>query len=238
MQLLLHAIATAACPAVLAAACPAVLAAALLACSKWQQHWELAPNCAARYLNFRPTTEEPASGRGERRKTIRDVLPVRPRASATFPCAGGSGLMSRATHCLEGHWVRIAVMAHPHRRMAVVCHLSLAQHGTSCSAVTRASSAGLREVECLAPSHFFHEPSSEDVSQAPAGSEILFRNGNLTLALAGWCRRLWAGSGCEGSGRGPGLVWMGCVVFAAVLLWGGRLLSAGHHSSNAISLCW
>ena len=141
MQLLLHAIATAACPAVLAAACPAVLAAALLACSKWQQHWELAQNCAARYLNFRPTTEEPASGRGERRKTIRDVLPVRPRASATFPCAGGSGLMSRATHCLEGHWVRIAVMAHPHRRMAVVCHLSLAQHGTSCSAVTR--------VECL-----------------------------------------------------------------------------------------
>jgi hypothetical protein len=31
---------------------------------------------------------------------------------------------------------------------------------------------------------------------------------------------------------GPGLVWMGCVVFAAVLLWGGRLLEAGHQSSN------
>jgi hypothetical protein len=33
---------SAACPAVLAAACPAVLAAALLACTKRQQHWELA----------------------------------------------------------------------------------------------------------------------------------------------------------------------------------------------------
>jgi hypothetical protein len=45
--LLLHATAAArcsaaACPAVLAAACPAVLAAALLACTKRQQHWELA----------------------------------------------------------------------------------------------------------------------------------------------------------------------------------------------------
>ena len=32
--------------------------------------------------------------------------------------------------------------------------------------------------------------------------------------------------------EGPGLVWMGCVVFAVVLLWGGRLLEAGHQSSR------
>jgi hypothetical protein len=37
---------------------------------------------------------------------------------------------------------------------------------------------------------------------------------------------------------GPGLVWMGCVVFAAALLWGGRLLAAGHQSSNTVSCCW
>ncbi len=30
-------------------------------------------NCAAHYLNFRPTPEEPASGRGERRKTLREA---------------------------------------------------------------------------------------------------------------------------------------------------------------------
>jgi hypothetical protein len=37
---------------------------------------------------------------------------------------------------------------------------------------------------------------------------------------------------------GPGLVWMGCVVFAAVLLWGGRLLPVGHQSSSTVSRCW
>jgi hypothetical protein len=37
---------------------------------------------------------------------------------------------------------------------------------------------------------------------------------------------------------GPGLVWMGCVVFAVELLWGGRLLAAGHQSSSAVSHCW
>ena len=69
--LLLHATAAArrsaaACPAVLAAACPAVLAADLLACSKRQQHWELAPNCAARYLNFRPKPEDRSGAPRER----------------------------------------------------------------------------------------------------------------------------------------------------------------------------
>jgi hypothetical protein len=40
--------------------------------------------------------------------------------------------------------------------------------------------------------------------------KILFHNGNLTSALAGWWRRLWAGSGCGGSGRAPG--WCGWAV--------------------------
>jgi hypothetical protein len=162
MPLLLHA-APAACPAVLAAACPAVLAAALLACSKQQQHWELAPNCAALYLNFRPTPEEPTSGRGERRKTFREASSVQSHDSATFPCVGDSGFMPRASHCLEGHWVRMrsgeAVMAHPLRRMSVGCHRPRTQRGTSCCAVTGTSSAALRGGECLAPSHFFHETS-------------------------------------------------------------------------------
>jgi len=39
---------------------------------------------------------------------------------------------------------------------------------------------------------------------------ILFRNGNLTSALAGRWRRLWARSGCGGSGRAPG--WCGWAV--------------------------
>ncbi len=49
-------------------------------------------------------------------------------------------------------------------------------------------------------------------SAQPPKSEwkILFRNGNLTSALAVWCRQLWAGSGCGGSGRAPG--WCGWAV--------------------------
>jgi hypothetical protein len=38
------------------------------------------------------------------------------------------------------------------------------------------------------------------------------------------------------------LAWMGCGhshdVFAVALLWGGRLLAAGHQSSNAVRRCW
>jgi hypothetical protein len=44
--------------------------------------------------------------------------------------------MPRASHYLEGHWVRMwpgaVVMAHPRRRMVVVCHRPRAQRGTSC----------------------------------------------------------------------------------------------------------
>ena len=56
--------------------------------------------------------------------------------------------MPRAALCLEGHWVKMrpgaAIMAHPRRRMAVGCHRPRAQRGTSCCAVTGASSAALR----------------------------------------------------------------------------------------------
>jgi hypothetical protein len=38
--------------------------------------------------------------------------------------------------------------------------------------------------------------------------------------------------GVWGVWAGPGLVWMGWGVFAAALLWGGRLLAAGHQSSS------
>jgi hypothetical protein len=40
--------------------------------------------------------------------------------------------------------------------------------------------------------------------------------------------------GVWGAWAGPGLVWMGCGVFAAALLWGDRLLAACHQSSNAL----
>ena len=56
--------------------------------------------------------------------------------------------MPRAALCLEGHWVKMrpgaAILAHPRRRMAVGCHRPRAQRGTSCCAVTGASSAALR----------------------------------------------------------------------------------------------
>ena len=38
----------------------------------------------------------------------------------------------------------------------------------------------------------------------------VFRNGNFTLALAGWCWQLWARSGCGGPGWAPG--WCGWAV--------------------------
>jgi hypothetical protein len=53
----------------------------------------------------------------------------------------------------------------------------------------------------------------------------------VVAATVGWV-------GVWGFWAGPGLVWMGFGVFAAVLLWGGRLLAAGHQSSSVVSLCW
>jgi hypothetical protein len=55
--------------------------------------------------------------------------------------------------------------------------------------------------------------------------------GWVVAAAVGWV-------GVWGFWAGPGLVWMGCGVFAAALLWGGRLLAAGHQSSSAVSRCW
>jgi hypothetical protein len=54
--------------------------------------------------------------------------------------------------------------------------------------------------------------------------------GWVVAAAVVWVR-VW------GFWAGPGLVWMGCVVFATALLWGGRLLAAGHQSSSAVSRC-
>jgi hypothetical protein len=53
----------------------------------------------------------------------------------------------------------------------------------------------------------------------------------MVSAAVGWVR-VW------GVWSGPGLVWMGCVVFAVVMLWEGSLLVAGHQSSNAVCHCW
>ena len=70
--------------------------------------------------------------------------------------------MPRAALCLEGHWVKMrpgaAVMAHPRRWMAVGCHRPRAQRGTSCCAVTGASSAVLREANVSPPGIFPRNP--------------------------------------------------------------------------------
>jgi hypothetical protein len=58
----------------------------------------------------------------------------------------------------------------------------------------------------------------------------LFRNGSLILVMMivlllffGWVVAAVGSVGVWGVWVGPGLVWMGCGVFAAALLWGGRL---------------
>ena len=48
----------------------------------------------------------------------------------------------------------------------------------------------------------------------------------VVVSAVGWV-------GVWGFWAGPGLVWMGCVVFAMALLWG-----AGHQSSNTVCCCW
>jgi hypothetical protein len=59
------------------------------------------------------------------------------------------------------------------------------------------------------------------------------------LLMFGWVVASAVGSvGVWGVWVGPGLVWMGCGVFAVALLWGGRLLAADHQSSNAVRRCW
>jgi hypothetical protein len=60
----------------------------------------------------------------------------------------------------------------------------------------------------------------------------------VLLLFFGWVVAAVGSVGVWGVWVGPGLVWMGCGVFAAALLWGGRLLAAGHQSSSAVSRCW
>ena len=85
------------------------------------------------------------------------------------------GLMPRAALCLEGHWVKMrpgaAVMAHPCRRMAVGCHRPRAQRGTSCCAVTGASSAALRGGKMLRLLAFFPRTLSHQTSGPPGDLE-------------------------------------------------------------------
>ena len=154
----------AACPAVLAAASPAVLAAALLACTDLQQHWEPSlPKLCCSLLEFSPHIRGTCLWKGRKTKDASRSVTCAAACLGCFSMWRWSGLMPRAALCLEGHWVKMrpgaAVMAHPRRRMAVGCHRPRAQRGTSCCAVTGASSAALRGGECFASSHFFHEPS-------------------------------------------------------------------------------
>ena len=53
----------------------------------------------------------------------------------------------------------------------------------------------------------------------------------MVAAAVGWV-------GVWGFWADPGLVWMGCVVFAAVLLCGGRLLAAGPSVFQRSQLLW
>ena len=126
-------------------------AAQLLLLAKLQQHLGACRSCSL--LGFSPSLRPG-------RKT-KDASRSVTCAAACLGCVSicrCSGLMPRAALCLGGHWVKMrpgaAVMAHPRRRMAVGCHLPRAQRGTSCCAVTGASSAALRGGEC-SPPHIF-----------------------------------------------------------------------------------
>ena len=102
-------------------------------------------------------------------------------------------------------------------------------------------SASLRPFLTLTHSHSHsHSRShSHSFSVSPSLTGILFRNGNLTLGPFGWVVMAPVGwVGVWGFWAGPGLVWMGCGIFAAELLWGGSLLAAGHQSSSTVSRCW
>jgi len=119
--------------------------------------WELVG--AAWYLDFCPAQAQ-AGEKDERHFEKRNLSAACLGCVSMWRC---SGLMPRAALCLEGHWVKMrpgkTVMAHPHRRMAVGCHLQQTQRGTSYCAVTRTSSAVLRGGECFSSSHFSTNPS-------------------------------------------------------------------------------
>ena len=121
------------------------------------------PKLCCSLLEFSPHTRGTCLRQGRKTKDASRSVTC---AAACLGCESMwrcSGLMPRAALCLEGHWVKMrpgaAVMAHPCRRMAVGCHRPRAQRGTSCCAVTGASSAALRGGEMFRLLAFFHEPS-------------------------------------------------------------------------------
>jgi len=132
-------------------------AAPLLLLAKWQQHLGACRCCLL--LGFSP-----------RLRPGRKTKDASRRVTCAAACLGCvsmwwcSGLVPRASQCLEGHWVKMrpgtSVMAHPRRRMAVGCHRPRAQRGTSCCALTGSSSAALRGGECFTSSHFSTNPCS------------------------------------------------------------------------------
>jgi len=140
--------------------------------------WKLAG--AARYLDFSPRLRPG-------RKT-KDASRSVTCAAACLGCESMwrcSGLMPRAALCLEGHWVKMrpgaAVMAHPCRRMAVGCHRPRAQRGTSCCAVTGASSAALRGGEMFRLLAFFPRTLSEPSFPAHVFGQGFLANASLRL---------------------------------------------------------
>jgi hypothetical protein len=119
--------------------------------------------CAAGLLKFSPMRASFGAasrwGNHERRSRSANDAVAQPRyqtlATRLCEAASGEGRDAGAKNAACA-----AVTAHPRERVAVGDHRRRAQRGTSCSAVIGASSAVLRRGECLAPSHFSHEPSS------------------------------------------------------------------------------
>jgi hypothetical protein len=116
---------------------------------------ELALNCAARCLDFRPEPKSHLAG-GERQKTLLECrlcgrVP-RPRVPAS---ASRSARMPRKWRD-TGVKMRpgASVMAHPRGRVAVGCHQQLAQRCTSCSAVLRALLSSPQEGQTFRPLAF------------------------------------------------------------------------------------
>jgi len=127
-------------------------AAPLLLLAKLQQHLGACQCCSL--LGFSPRLRP-----GRKMKDDSRSVTCSTSCLGCVSMCQWSGLVPRASQCLEGRWVKMrpgaAVMAHPRRRMAVVCHLPWAHRCTSCCAVTGASSAALRGGEMFRLLAFF-----------------------------------------------------------------------------------
>ena len=73
----------------------------------------------------------------------------------------------------------------------------------------------LHKIICIVTTWTSVRHSFKDICSRVTVIKILFHHGDLTFALAGWCGRLWAGSGCGGFGRAPG--WCGWAVSSLLL---------------------